>query len=237
MIMEELSSTEHNGTHLGYVVRDVKRSIHLVKEYFADSCNRGRLASALHDPSSIYDGILTKSIRTFGHYQNPFSFVFASTDIPRQVICERTGKDGDSFLDFSLEGLMPLTTDSSGRYRCCLPFVLSTTPAFPTQDNFRYFGIQISVNFYPSCYYAMTIEYDLGFFDIDLDPKNRVNYGGSRLRETLRLLLLNFKLFIPPYSYYRSQFHSKGRFTLDEEPEGSVYECIQAILDEMDSEG
>ncbi len=235
--MEKLHSDELKETNLRYVVRDVIKSVLMVKEYFTDLCKKASLDSALHDPCNIYDGIMERSLRTFSYTKNPFSLVYVSTDVPRQVICERAGRGGDNSIYFSLEGFIPLITDAGGRYKCRLPFVLSAAPASFNQDSCKFLGIQISLYFHPSCYHAVTVEYDLGYFEVDLNSENRVNYRGSRFREILRSLLLNFRLFIPPYSYYRSKFHSKGRFILGEEVEGSVEDCVRVILGEMESKG
>lgn len=233
--MEKLHFDELKETNIRYVVRDVIKSVLMVKEYFTDLCKRASLASALHDPCNIYDGIMERSLRTFNYTKNPFSLVYVLTDVPSQVICERAGRGGDNSIYFSLEGFIPLTANASGRYKCHLPFVLSAAPASFNQDSCKFLGIQISLCFHPSCYDAMTVEYDLGYFKVDLSPMNRVEYRGSRFREALRSLLLSFGFFIPPYSYYQSQFHSKGRFTLGEEVEGSVEDCVRVILDEMGS--
>jgi len=233
--MEELHANGYIETKMRYVIKDVGRSVLLVREYFVDLCKGNKLALALYDPWNIYEGIIERSLRTFDYNKTPFSLAFVSKDEPRRVICEKAGKNSDHFLYFSLENFTPLGIETNGRYRCRLPFVLSSAPASFTQDRCRFFGIQISVYLYPERYDAMTVTYNIGIYEVSLDSTNRVDIRRRQFMNTI-FALLGLKKYIPLSYYYQSHFHSKRSFTLGEETEGCVEDCIRELLDEISRE-
>ena len=77
----------------------------------------------------------------------------------------------------------------------------------------------------------MTIEYDLGFYKVDLTKEKRVYIsGGSRWLGAIGNLLFWRNVAMPPSYYYRSRFCSLRRFIWDGEDGEELQLCIKQII-------
>lgn len=147
------------------------------------------------------------------------------------ALCKRVRLDTGSVVYFSLDGFMLPGRNQGRNYRCTIPFVFLSCqiPTKEEQQLCRYFGMQMSIYFNPDNINAMTTFYNLGYFEVNKDPRNRVDMGGwKRVRSAVR-----FGGRLLPSCYYRSKFKSLGTFNENAEDEEAVRECIQAILDEI----
>jgi len=174
--------------------------------------------------ANLYDYLDVGSARSV--YVLPVPFIVSSKDsITYTALCRRTRPDG-SDLCFSLEGFKPLSRDQSGNYKFSIPLIiLDHRIPIKEEDNLcRYLGMQVSVYVNPDRACSMTIEYKLGYFEVDTNPENKIDLGfWTRFRSTVR--------FVPLRFHYRGTFKPFEKFTADQEDEGKVCRCIEEILE------